>query len=90
SEIRQIEVQPLEADLDIFPNPANDEITVVGNVKESGLLELYDLHGKSLLAFTQIEELTSNALTIDVGALPEGLYFLKLGNAISKFNISRR
>jgi len=58
----------------LFPNPAQNQITVVGNV---GIIEIYNYLGTIVY--------TGKDTTIDVSGFVNGLYFVKSGNAVVKF-----
>ncbi len=90
SEIKQVEVKTMATGIDVFPNPTTNQITIVSKAEIKDPLQIFDTQGNNLMPFIRIEELTSNTLNINVDALPEGLFFLKLGNAISKFRINRK
>lgn len=62
--------------LNLFPNPASDQINIIfksGNIEE---VELLELSGKSLAVFTNT--ITSNTMNLDLSDYPTGLYLLKI------------
>ncbi|WCO00901.1 T9SS type A sorting domain-containing protein [Psychroserpens ponticola] len=66
----------------VYPNPANDFITVESNSVEITSITVYDILGKNVLSQN---ELTNNRL--DISILNNGVYFLKInanGNSITK------
>lgn len=70
-------------DLVIFPNPADDFITIILPEKESKyLLKLYDSNGK-LLDEKWLQK-NSSVITYPVKNLNEGIYFLSLTNSCSE------
>ncbi len=65
----------------IYPNPASTTVTVELNeelrMKNEELLKVLDLRGRTVL--TQAVKQTGNqAITIDISALPAGIYYLHL------------
>ncbi len=54
----------------VFPNPANDIITVEG--KDIMQMQLFDMEGKLVL--------TANINTMDISSLPQGVYQLRVNN----------
>jgi uncharacterized protein (TIGR02145 family) len=62
----------------VYPNPATDIVTI--EVKEgqvnSAVAEIYDQIG--FRVFSEIMDLSDDAGTLDIGHLPEGIYFLKI------------
>jgi hypothetical protein len=59
----------------VYPNPANDQITVEGNEVTS--LELFDLNGKLML--------TASGKQMDISGLTSGVYHLRInGSKTSK------
>lgn len=63
------------SDFQIFPNPANDVITVQsGNIKISEI-QIHDILGKNVLSQSNF---TNNRTNIDVSILKAGIYFVKI------------
>jgi hypothetical protein len=60
-----------ETPLTIFPNPANDEITISGVTPES--IMIYDVMGKLV-----VSEFDTETNKIDIKNLPNGLYIIKI------------
>lgn len=55
----------------IYPNPANDYITIVGEVPETTQIFLMNIHG-------QLMDVDVKHNQIDVSNLPNGIYFMKI------------
>lgn len=66
-----------EPTLTIFPNPANDEITISGVTPESVMM--YDVMGKMVLS-----EFDTETNKINIKKLPSGLYIIKIISTDSK------
>jgi hypothetical protein len=62
----------VENELVVFPNPAAERIQVAGlDVSEIASLEVYDATGRIMIR-------TQNTQTIDVSALNDGVYALRV------------
>lgn len=72
----------LENELKIWPNPANDRITIEGSVEQlkGATVVLYDIAGKAILQVNNADNFSSN-WTIPLNNLSSGVYFLKFKNA---------
>lgn len=75
------------ADLNIFPNPANDKINLVlPNDKGYRLkASLFSITGQQIKTFAIDQSLN----ILDVSDLPEGVYLLQMGNTKKKVVIQR-
>ncbi|MGE5480743.1 MAG: T9SS type A sorting domain-containing protein [Chloroflexota bacterium] len=67
-----------ENTLEIYPNPAESELYF--NSNSLAVVEVYDLMGKCQMRFLDLKE-----PKIEVGALPAGVYILKVGVLQQKF-----
>jgi hypothetical protein len=61
---------------EIYPNPASEQLIIGNNNYLPGNIVISNLLGEVLLK----SEMQSKAITIDISNLPQGLYFLKIGN----------
>lgn len=68
----------IEAVVKIYPNPAQSKITVEGNQHQFHSCEIFDLSGRKMMTYTEIN---SKRFTIDVGQLLPAIYILKLNCA---------
>ncbi|MDO8951491.1 MAG: CotH kinase family protein [Draconibacterium sp.] len=78
----------VETVVNVYPNPAQSEITVEGNQHIFNSFEIFDLNGRKMRAQNEINK---NRFTIDVEKLLPGIYILKLGstngeNIVLKFS----
>lgn len=83
--IKNISIDDL---ISIFPNPANQQITIkLDQIQSNISYEMRDLTGRSVLLGTS----ESDEFTIDVSALPSGPYFLEVlsdnGRSVQKISI---
>ncbi len=92
SQTNSLAIDPNESDMNfgVYPNPANDvvNIKVNANFSDNGMVRIYDLSGKLVKQFSnmQIEE-GFNHLTLDVAELNNGAYviqFLAGGKQVNK------
>jgi len=71
-----VEVASRETGLRVFPNPVAQTLIVEpGGTFGEGTLRLIDLQGRAVI--TQALPLGSNRLSLEVGGLPPGIYFLQ-------------
>ena len=68
-------------EIEIYPNPAQDQITVSGNSIMGENLMIYNLLGIKLWEGSA----TENKTIIDVSFLPKGIYLLRVSNKVMKF-----
>ena len=59
----------------IFPNPAHDQLQVIGN-RPIGLISIMDITGRSILQAST----TENKISLNTGNIANGIYFLRLTN----------
>lgn len=79
-----VDVQSLEnEELAIYPSPANNYLNVVG--KSAQTYQISAITGSIILTGT----LTSINNQIDIAALSQGIYFLKIENQILKFEVEK-
>ena len=65
-----------DVQVQLYPNPASDRITVTGtNAKETFEMELYDVQGKKVGHYYLPPGVNT---TVDVSSLPAGSYFYRL------------
>ncbi|MDY0140404.1 MAG: T9SS type A sorting domain-containing protein [Bacteroidales bacterium] len=60
----------------IYPNPANNFITIKGNTSEECSVEILDLKGSVLISKNM--QKGANQFNIDISTLPEAVYFIKI------------
>ena len=83
------EVAKHRANLIIYPNPANQFVTIRSITPESQAhkLEIYDLAGKLVMELNNLDQMDSaqaSVLEIDITALSQGTYYLQIyGKSLS-------
>jgi hypothetical protein len=71
-----------EGRISVYPNPANDLITLTLSESSSGTLTVYAADGRKLLT-QEIND--SSAETIDMSSFAEGLYYIHFGSLVTSF-----
>ena len=71
---------PKNNELLIYPNPVKDELRIKNEELRIGNVEIYDLTGKQI-----VNDQWLNGQSINVSALPAGIYILKIGDKRGKF-----
>jgi hypothetical protein len=64
-------------DVEIYPNPANDRVTVncIGNISKDAILHIYSIEEGKLV---KEERLNNNTIELDISQLAQGVYFVKV------------
>lgn len=68
--------------LSVTPNPAMDRVTIMLPQEETGVLELFDLVGKRVMALRVT--IPSHELDMDISSLPKGLFLLRFNGRCGK------
>jgi uncharacterized repeat protein (TIGR02543 family) len=69
----------MQEDIRVYPNPASDNITIVG-VQDGERITITDLSGRTLLSV----EATLSLPQIDISSLATGVYLVHVGNRTAK------
>lgn len=70
--------QGSEVDINIYPNPVGSQLFIQTNEgDEDAPVQIVDVTGKIYLQ--QVFETNNNSITVNTQALPEGVYFIKVG-----------
>ena len=83
SPIRQIWFTSTGESINVHPNPAKDEINLVGNFDPAYPVQITDITGRMVLE----TRLSNNPSRISLPALPAGLYLLRYRNVSKKLII---
>jgi Secretion system C-terminal sorting domain len=67
-----------DGEITIFPNPSNGKIQIKGLAADVQSLEIYNLVGEKIAAFTNIKQQIANEIDL-TGSAP-GIYFVKIYN----------
>ncbi len=80
-----------DVQFEIYPNPANDIISIVQNGNKMNALKVINIQGQEVINPTVNS--TEDKISISVKDLPKGIYFMKLNNnkgiTYKKFVVSR-
>ena len=79
------------AQFSLFPNPANDLVTIEypGNSNGMVSVQVFDLTGKMVMNFIDSVIGSNSQLTIDVSELDNGVYLLSLIDGTNSGNVGR-
>ena len=77
------ENKPSASTLRVFPNPATDELQILGGQTET--IHLFDIMGRERMNAND----DGTSTTLDVSSLEPGTYFLRIGNQSAKVEIAR-
>ncbi len=90
SGIININVKKYEADLNLYPNPANDNISIeYADGFENKKMDLINLLGVPVTEKTIMHQETNQKINIDISNLPPGIYVLTLTGKTGEMIISR-
>lgn len=68
--------------VNVFPNPASDQITIKSEFKDGFQLSIADIQGKILIEKT-IAGNSGNQCSLNLNSLSEGIYFIRIQNDAS-------
>lgn len=71
-------------EMELFPNPAVDRLTIRKTDEQATVFEVYDNVGKQLLALRM--QAYEKEFVLDVSSLPAGMYYLKSGQNGSEYS----
>ncbi len=69
----------------IYPNPANSNITIESQILSSASIELYNLNGMKVLQ----QKITANKQIINISAYPVGMYTYKIFSNTNQFEYGK-
>lgn len=69
----------------VYPNPFKDYLIIQStpSISKHGELQIFNMLGQMVYAQSYAMDISTNTIRVDV-ALPPGLYFLKMDNAVTK------
>ena len=73
----------LSSEIEIYPNPANDFVTIKTHNNIGDLITISDISGRTLIT----EEVTADDIQINIADLVKGLYIIKVGDKSEKLII---
>ena len=66
-------------ELTLFPNPANNEIQLIGNLRGLSSVLLFDRFGRDLSEVVSVSVVSGSQVSIDISDLKAGLYIIQTG-----------
>ena len=70
--------------IEIYPNPTNNNITLVGNKNELEDISIYNTLGQDITLLTQQLEINKSKVIIDLTRLNSGIYYIKTKTTANK------
>ncbi|MGB0934005.1 MAG: T9SS type A sorting domain-containing protein [Lishizhenia sp.] len=87
SEIKNVNMERFDnSEIVIYPNPINNQVTVIANANELNELAIYDTFGKNATLLARKIEKHNNKLILDVSNLSSGIYYIKTKTSTHKVN----
>lgn len=83
SAIQRVYVDPAGNTFTVYPNPAIDKISVMGNFRNPAVLFLFDINGKLVLQ----KQLAGNFSQVTLPHLSPGIYMLRVNETVQKLII---
>jgi hypothetical protein len=71
-------------DIEIFPNPTQDQINIIGNTLELEQSKIYNVLGQNVTNVTEIISDRESISVIDLSILTTGMYYLKTKTTVNK------
>lgn len=68
--------------LHVYPTVVHSELTIEGLSQYRGPVQIFDLHGRLVKSITS--PLNDDRITVNVAALPAGLYIIRVGRTVQK------
>ena len=85
-----MEEPAIPGELNVFPNPAQDRLHVrATHLAAPGALRIRDAAGREVRATTVRASSGAWSGSLDVSGLADGVYILKLANAVARFTVHR-
>jgi hypothetical protein len=70
--------------ISIYPNPATDQLSIIGNQSELSQIKIFNVWGQDITALTDIRQTSSTQLAVNLPGLAKGLYYIKTNTMINK------
>jgi hypothetical protein len=77
--------------LKLYPNPANDKVSIEinSNLNQNLVIEILDLTGRIIQKQSEIVTIGNSKLEVNLSNLSSGLYLIKCNNSIQKIYITK-
>lgn len=73
--MKNIETEITQNNLEIYPNPANDELSIKLSNNETGMVSLTILDASGQII---VEKTFTDKINLNVSSYPGGIYFVKI------------
>lgn len=78
SAIKSVDFKELLTEsVEIYPNPTDNKIQVIGSANELSEVHIFNLLGQDVSNFTTINRINESKITIDLSQLAKGVYYVK-------------
>ena len=85
SQIRSVNIDELmDSQIQIYPNPAENQINIIGDVSELKQLKIYNTLGQDVTGLIVIINKSDTSLIIDLSNLRKGMYWIKTKTTANK------
>lgn len=71
-------------ELIVYPNPAENQLTIKGSAAELKTMRLYNLAGQDLTNLIKITAQTNTSMVINISKLETGIYSIKTATTVTK------
>ncbi len=80
TDLVKVEEKNIETSLQIFPNPAKDQVNLswIGEISDEIIISVSSMSGNTVISLHEISKQGMNMMEIDVSGLPAGIYLLEL------------
>lgn len=78
SAIKSVNLKELLTEsVEIYPNPTDNKIQVIGSANELSEVHIFNLLGQDVSNLTTINRINESKITIDLSQLAKGVYYVK-------------
>ena len=74
-----------QTELILYPNPANQRVTLLARPVELQELAITDLSGRDVTGLTKVVDRTETTVTLDISRVPEATYILRVSDRAVRF-----
>jgi len=70
--------------INICPNPAEDQINIIGNEYELSVVRIFNALGQDVSNLTNLNRINQSTISIDLSQLVDGIYYIETRTSTSK------
>lgn len=85
SDIQYVQLNKMNVEIELYPNPAHDQIHLVGEDLNVSAIHISDLAGKNVSAAHNFAVKSNGHLVIDISDFAPGVYMLNAGSISKRF-----